>query len=149
MTNRLRNSARPAITWFGGTAMSPSAFRVMDRTTKILVNAVVMSSSAGATDRAVIARITTIDPLGLPSTPLTSTETTGPSPVSGSAVGAPDGAEGSVGAVGAAGPAGVTWVASTTPVEGAAEAGAPPSRTAKAARAATARARSAVLARRE
>src|SRR4051812_1010556 len=69
MTNRVRNSARPASTWFGGVACSPRALRVRPSTTKILVKLVVSSSRAGATDRAVMARITTMELLGLPFLP--------------------------------------------------------------------------------
>ncbi len=47
MTNRERKSASPASTWFGGTPLSPSAFLASASTTKILVKAVVMSSSDG------------------------------------------------------------------------------------------------------
>ena len=47
MMNRLRNSARPASTWLGGTLVRPSALRVMLRTTKILVKHVHSSSSGG------------------------------------------------------------------------------------------------------
>src|SRR4051794_11610286 len=95
ITKRLRKSASPASTWFGGTPCRPSAFRVNDRTTKILVKLVVMSSSAGATDRSVMPRSTTIELLGVPLTPLTATETV--SPV--------DGATGAVGAAGSVGAA--------------------------------------------
>src|SRR5918911_550623 len=65
ITNRVRNSAMPASTWFGGTVVSPSALRVRDSTTRILVKLVHMSSSAGATPSAVSARIATIEVLGL------------------------------------------------------------------------------------
>ena len=64
MMNRLRNSDRPASTWLGGTPCSPSAFRVNDRTTKILVKLVVISRTAGTTDSSVIASRTTIELLG-------------------------------------------------------------------------------------
>ncbi len=64
MMKRLRNSARPASTWFGGTPVRPSAFRVSASTTKILVKLVIISSSAGATDSTVSASRTTIELLG-------------------------------------------------------------------------------------
>src|SRR5665647_2436860 len=75
MTNRLRNSASPAMTWFGGMPWSPSAFRVRESTTKIFVKLVIMSRSDGATESSVIPSSTTIELLGVPSTPLIDTET--------------------------------------------------------------------------
>src|SRR5918995_5723064 len=98
MTNSVRNSAMPVSTVFGGDICMPSAFRVSDSTTMILVNDVASSSTAGATDSTVIARISVIEVLGLPppmemSTPPSTAGTTG-------AVGA----VGPTGAGGAAGP---------------------------------------------
>ena len=55
MMNRLRNSDSPASTWFGGVDCRPSALRVSDSTTKILVKLVIISSSDGATDSTVMA----------------------------------------------------------------------------------------------
>src|SRR3954453_4786718 len=69
ITNKVRNRARPASTWLGGVAWSPRALRVRPSTTKILVKLVVSSSRAGATERAVIARITTTELDGLPFEP--------------------------------------------------------------------------------
>src|SRR5215203_5684708 len=66
MTNRVRNSAIPVSTWFGGDEGRPSAFRVRARTTMILVNDVASSSTDGAIDSTVIARISVIALLGLP-----------------------------------------------------------------------------------
>src|SRR4051794_31515915 len=80
MMNRLRNSARPASTWLGGTPCSPRAFRVNDRTTKILVKLVVISRTAGTTDRSVTASRMTIELLGAPFTPLTATVTVSATP---------------------------------------------------------------------
>src|SRR3954454_20807817 len=65
ITNMLRNSDSPASTWFGGTDCKPSAFRVSDRTTKILVKLVTSSSSDGAMPRTVMASSTVTDELGL------------------------------------------------------------------------------------
>ena len=65
MMNRLRNSDRPASTWFGGTDCSPSALRVSDSTTKILVKLVTSSSSDGAIASTVTSSSTVIDWLGL------------------------------------------------------------------------------------
>src|SRR5689334_24802387 len=53
MMNRVRNSASPAITWFGGMLVRPSALRVIPRTMKTLVNEVQSSSRAGATESTV------------------------------------------------------------------------------------------------
>src|SRR6185437_3262651 len=69
----LRKSASPASTWVGGVDPRPSAFRVRPSTTKILVKLVIISSRAGATDSAVIARMTVIELLGLPLVPGTVT----------------------------------------------------------------------------
>src|SRR3954447_21660861 len=109
MTNRLRNSDKPASTWFGGTEFSPSALRVRDSTTKILVKLVTSNSSEGATVRTVIVRSSTSDWLGFWAPRLTVT-------VPGLA-----GADGAVGGFGAVGAAAVA----TTRVAGgvAAEAG--------------------------
>src|SRR5882757_4109595 len=73
MMNMLRNSARPASTWLGGTLDRPSALRVMLSTTNTLVKLVQSRSSAGATDSTVIAMMMVIVLLGLP--PLTVTFT--------------------------------------------------------------------------
>src|SRR3954447_6990444 len=95
MTNRVRNSAMPVSTWFGGEVCRPSAFRVRPRTTMILVNDVHNSRTDGATDRTVIARISVIEELGEPS------------PTEMSTVPAPGttGATGAVGVTGAVGAA--------------------------------------------
>src|ERR671916_815656 len=82
MTNSVRNSAMPVSTVFGGDICMPSAFRVSDSTTMILVNDVASSSTAGATESTVIARISVIEVLGLPppiemSTPPSTVGTTG------------------------------------------------------------------------
>src|SRR5690606_34536585 len=98
MMNRLRNSARPASTWFGGTPVIPNAFRVSASTTKILVKLVIISSSDGATESKVMVSRTTTGLLGVPSMPLMSIDT----------VGSPDGGAGSAGATGALGPTGST-----------------------------------------
>src|SRR5918997_1826791 len=91
MTNSVRNSAMPVSTVLGGDICMPSAFRVSDSTTMILVNEVASSSTAGATDSTVIARISVIDVLGLP---LPTEMSTPPSTA---------GTVGAVGAVGAVG----------------------------------------------
>src|SRR3954469_6959279 len=96
MTNRLRNSDRPASTWFGGTEFRPSAFRVSDSTTKILVKLVTSNSRDGATVRTVIVRSRVSDWLGFCPPRLTVT-------VPGLA-----GAAGAVGGFGAVGPAAAT-----------------------------------------
>src|SRR4051812_38806512 len=67
ITNRVRNSAIPVSTWFGGDEGRPSAFRVSASTTMILVNDVHSSSTDGATESTVIARISVIEVLGEPS----------------------------------------------------------------------------------
>ena len=69
ITKMLRKSASPASTWVGGVEPRPRAFRVRPSTTKILVKLVIISSRAGATDSAVIARMTVIELLGLPLVP--------------------------------------------------------------------------------
>src|SRR4051794_40112314 len=94
ITNSVRNSAIPVSTWLGGDCCRPSALRTSDSTTMILVNDVHSSSTDGATDSTVIARIRVIELLGLP--PPTETLTP-PSPA---------GAAGSTGAVGAVGAVG-------------------------------------------
>src|SRR6476469_9507727 len=66
ITNSVRNSAMPVSTWFGGDVGSPSAFRVRPSTTMILVNDVASSSTDGAIDSTVIARIRVIELLGEP-----------------------------------------------------------------------------------
>src|SRR6476646_6099603 len=85
MMNRLRNSATPASTWFGGMVGVPRALRVSDRTTMTLVNEVVSTSSAGATERTVSSRMLTVW-LGLPPTGSSFTETL-PVPLPGLGVG--------------------------------------------------------------
>src|SRR4051794_326381 len=97
ITNMLRNSDKPASTWFGGTDCNPSAFLVSDRTMKILVKLVTSSSKDGAIARTVMASSTVTDELGL--LPPTWTDTVS-LPTAG-AVG-PAGAVGVAGAVGAA-----------------------------------------------
>src|ERR687894_224803 len=82
MTNSVRNSAMPVSTVFGGDICMPSAFRVSDSTTMILVKEVASSTPAGATDSTVIARMSVIEVLGLPppmemSTPPSTAGTTG------------------------------------------------------------------------
>src|ERR671917_140389 len=106
MTNSVRNSAMPVSTVLGGDICMPRAFRVSDSTTMILVNEVASSSTDGATDSTVIARISVIDVLGEPSPMEMSTF---PSPGTAGAVGA-TGAVGSTGSTGAAeaGPARTT-----------------------------------------
>src|SRR3954466_2885088 len=66
MTNSVRNSAIPVSTWLGGDDGRPSAFLVSARTTMILVNEVASSSTDGAIDSTVIARMSVIALLGLP-----------------------------------------------------------------------------------
>src|SRR6476661_9587466 len=67
ITNSVRNRAMPVSTWLGGDVGRPSAFRVRPRTTMILVNDVASSSTDGAMDSTVIARISVIELLGEPS----------------------------------------------------------------------------------
>ena len=57
----------PVSTWLGGEEGRPRAFRVSPRTTMILVNDVQSSSTEGATESTVIARISVIELLGEPS----------------------------------------------------------------------------------
>src|SRR3954452_8952768 len=97
MTNRLRNRDRPASTWFGGTEFRPSAFRVSDSTTKILVKLVTSNSRDGATVRTVIVRSRVSDWLGFCPPRLTVT-------VPGLA-----GAAGAVGGFGPVGAAATAW----------------------------------------
>src|SRR3954453_5813983 len=78
MTNMDRNSDSPASTWLGGTVLSPSAFRVIDRTMKILVKLVTSRSSDGVTDSNVTSSKMFSDVLGLLPT---LTVKSGPSPV--------------------------------------------------------------------
>src|ERR687890_1582194 len=97
MTNRVRNSAIPVRTWFGGDDGSPRAFRVRPSTTMILVNEVQSSSTDGATDSTVIARISVMEELGEPSpmemsTPPSTAGTTGATGAVG-ATGSPGAAE--------------------------------------------------------
>src|SRR3954447_20372331 len=66
ITNRVRNSAMPVSTWLGGDEGSPRAFRVSPSTTMILVNDVASSSTEGAIDSTVIARIRVMELLGEP-----------------------------------------------------------------------------------
>src|SRR3954447_26870921 len=94
MTNSVRNRAMPVSTWFGGDVCRPRAFRVSPRTTMILVNEVARSSTDGAMDSTVIARISVIELLGEPSPTEMSTV---PAPGTTGATGA-TGAVGSVGA---------------------------------------------------
>src|SRR6478609_1886433 len=66
ITNSVRKRAIPVSTWLGGDVGSPSAFRVRPSTTMILVNDVASSSTDGAIDSTVIARISVIELLGEP-----------------------------------------------------------------------------------
>src|SRR4051794_23982964 len=68
MTNSDRNSASPTSTWFGGTLCVPIALRTSDRTTTIFVNAVHISSTAGATPSTVTSRMIWTTWLGCPGT---------------------------------------------------------------------------------
>src|SRR5256885_14882514 len=102
MMNRLIKSASPASTWFGGTEVRPSAFRTIDRTTKIFVKLVHINSSAGATDSTVSASRMTIELLGLPFGPLTVTPTVA-SPVPVELVTGPTGGVGAAGTAGGGG----------------------------------------------
>jgi hypothetical protein len=54
ITNRVRNSARPTITWFGGAVWVPSAWRSSDSTMMMRVKLVIISSAAGMKVSAVI-----------------------------------------------------------------------------------------------
>ena len=68
ITNRLRKSASPITTWFGGIAGKPSALRVSESTITMRVKLVNMTSSAGATASTVSNRMITMlcDGLFLP-----------------------------------------------------------------------------------
>src|SRR3954452_3687292 len=105
ITKIVRNSAMPVSTWFGGEDCRPSALRVSDSTTSILVNEVTSSSADGAIDSTVIARISVTAVLGLlpPTSMLTPPSTTGET-----------GAAGAVGAVGPVGAAEAGSVSSNT-----------------------------------
>src|SRR3954447_23916268 len=74
MMNRLRNSDSPASTWFGGTDWSPSALRVSESTTKILVKLVTSNSSDGAIVMTVSSSSRVSDWLGLLPPTLTVTD---------------------------------------------------------------------------
>src|SRR5690348_2677089 len=91
MMNSDRNSASPISTWFGGMDGVPSALRVSDNTTTILVNEVQSRRTAGATPSTVTSRMICRTWLCCPGT-LTVTL----------------GSLGSLGAVGDFGPLGVT-----------------------------------------
>src|SRR3954447_13529359 len=106
ITNRVRNSAIPVSTWLGGDDGRPSAFRVRPSTTMILVNEVQSSSTDGATESTVIARISVIELLGEPSPIEMSTL---PSPGTTGATGA----VGCTGAVGAASAGPASRIAAT------------------------------------
>src|SRR5260370_25886808 len=113
--NRLRNRARPASTWLGGTLVRPSALRVSDSTTKIFVKLVHSSSRAGATDSTVSASMMTIELLGLPDgpdTPLTPTVTVLPELAALPEAG-PAGPAGPVSPAGAAAASRVGWGGNT------------------------------------
>ena len=47
MTKKVRNSARPISTWFGGDVCVPSAWRSSDSTMMMRVKPVIISSTAG------------------------------------------------------------------------------------------------------
>src|SRR3954453_4944388 len=106
ITNRVRNSAMPVSTWLGGDDGSPSAFRVRPSTTTILGKEGASSSTDGATESTVIARMSVMELLGEPSPMEMSTV---PSPGTTGAVGA----VGATGAVGAAGEAPGSRIAAT------------------------------------
>src|SRR3954451_16517210 len=101
IANGGRNSAITVSTWLGGDDGSPSAFRVRPSTTTILVKEVASSSTDGATESTVIARMSVMELLGEPSPMEMSTI---PSP-------GPTGAVGAVGAVGATGSVGAAEAA--------------------------------------
>ena len=75
MMNRLRNSASPASTWFGGIVGRPSALRVSDSTTIILVKRCTAGAAPGATDSTVSSRMMLTVWLGLPTPGSRLTET--------------------------------------------------------------------------
>src|SRR3954462_10575980 len=108
ITNSVRNSAMPVITWFGGDCCRPRALRTSDSTTTILVNDVHSSSTDGATESTVIARIRVIELLGLP--PPTEMST----PTSDAGAAGSTGAGGAGGEVGAAGAGAATSGTPTT-----------------------------------
>ena len=54
ITKNVRNSARPMSTWFGGVVGVPSAWRRIDSTMMMRVNAVIISSIAGSSVSTVI-----------------------------------------------------------------------------------------------
>ena len=58
MTKNVRNSARPVSTWFDGVVAMPSAWRRIDSTMMMRVNAVIASRIAGSSVSTVI-RIST------------------------------------------------------------------------------------------
>src|SRR3954453_22019015 len=64
MTNSERNSDSPTITWLGGMALTPRAFRVSDSTMTMRVKLVIIISSAGATESSVSTMMITTDWLG-------------------------------------------------------------------------------------
>ena len=66
ITNRLRNSASPITTWFGGIAVRPSALRVSDSTITMRVKLVSITISAGAIASTVSSRMMTMLWFGLP-----------------------------------------------------------------------------------
>jgi hypothetical protein len=53
IVNIVKKSERPRITWFGGSVAEPIACLKKLRTTRILVNEVIISRIAGATERTV------------------------------------------------------------------------------------------------
>src|SRR3954451_259711 len=112
MMNMVRNNARPASTWFGGTVVKPSALRVIPSTTKIFVKDVQSSSRAGATESRVSASRIVSELLGFTVVPSMSTLTVG-------AAGAPAGRGGagaaSTSAAGAAGGAAGAAAAAAAP----------------------------------
>src|ERR1700754_2200697 len=54
ITNSVRNSERPSITWFGGVLFVPSAWRRKPSTMMMRVNDVIISKMAGSAVSAVI-----------------------------------------------------------------------------------------------
>src|SRR5437764_3175421 len=69
ITKKLRNMARPTMTWLGGMVCSPRALRVSDSTMTMRVKPVSMISSAGATDSSVISTMISRLWLGLSGLP--------------------------------------------------------------------------------
>jgi hypothetical protein len=53
ITKKVRNRLRPTITWLGGAACVPSAWRSSDSTMTMRVKPVISSSTAGRNDSAV------------------------------------------------------------------------------------------------